>query len=256
LPWAEIRGSGPTVVLLHGLADSHELWRQQVPVLEHRFRTIAVDHYGHGGTPLPPGRLTTAVMADGMAALIEAQDAAPAVAVGLSMGGGVAQVLALRRPDLVRALVLVSTGSEFPPATRDRFLARAAKAEREGMASVVDATVSRWFTPEFTRRRPDEVERTRATVLANDPGAFAAASHANADRDWTDRLGEIACPVMFIGGEQDPADADRSLAIYRERLPDLTVALVPDSSHLVPVEAPDAFNTILLEFLDHVVRPG
>jgi hypothetical protein len=65
LPWAEIRGRGPAVVLLHGLADSHELWRNQIPVLEHRFRTIAVDHYGHGRSPLPPERLTTAVMADG-----------------------------------------------------------------------------------------------------------------------------------------------------------------------------------------------
>lgn len=65
LPWAEIRGRGPAVVLLHGLADSHELWRNQIPVLEHRFRTMAVDHYGHGRSPLPPERLTTAVMADG-----------------------------------------------------------------------------------------------------------------------------------------------------------------------------------------------
>jgi 3-oxoadipate enol-lactonase len=256
LPWAEIRGRGPAVVLLHGLADSHELWRNQIPVLEHRFRTIAVDHYGHGRSPLPPERLTTAVMADGVAALINAQAVAPAVVVGLSMGGGVAQVLALRRPDLVRALVLVSTGSDFPPGTRDRLLARAAKAEREGMAAVVDATVPRWFTPDFAHRHPEEIERTRAAVLANDPDAFGAASRANADRGWTDRLGEITCPVLFIGGEQDPADPVRSLAIYRDRLRDLTVALFPDVSHLVPVEAPDQFISVLVDFLDRVTRRG
>ena len=65
LPWAEIRGQGPAVVLLHGLADTHDLWRNQVPVLEPRFQAIAVDHYGHGRTPLPPGPLTTERMADG-----------------------------------------------------------------------------------------------------------------------------------------------------------------------------------------------
>ncbi len=255
-PWAEIRGQGPAVVLLHGLADTHDLWRNQVPALEQRFLTIAVDHYGHGRTPLPPEPLTTALMADGVAALIDAQGIAPAVVVGLSMGGGVAQVLALRRPDLVRALVLVSTGSEFPPATRERFMARAAQAEREGMASVVDATVARWFTRDFARLHPDEMERTRVTVLANDPVSFAAASRANAVRDWTDRLGEIACPVLFVGGEQDPADAARSLAIYRERLGDLEVALFPDTSHLVPIEAPDRFTGVLVDFLDRVIARG
>jgi 3-oxoadipate enol-lactonase len=252
LPWAEIRGDGRTVVLLHGLGDTHELWRYQIPVLETRFRTIAVDHYGHGQTPLPPEPLTTPLMADGVAALIDRLRAAPAVVVGLSMGGGVAQVLALGRPDIVRALVLVSTGSDFPPATRERFVTRAAQAEREGMAAVVDATVPRWFTPEFAEARPDEVDRTRATVLANDAFAFAAASRANAVRDWTDRLGEISCPVLFIGGEQDPADPARSLGIYREHLADLDAVLFPDASHLVPIEAPERFNAVLLDFLDRV----
>jgi 3-oxoadipate enol-lactonase len=256
LPWAEIRGEGPPIVLLHGLADTHELWRNQVPVLEERYRTIAVDHYGHGHTPLPDQTLTTAVMADGVAALIESLGAAPAIVMGLSMGGGVAQMLTLRRPELVRALVLVSTGSEFPPATRERFVTRAAQAEREGMASIIETTVPRWFTPEFARLHPEEIAFTERTVLANDPVAFAAASRANAARDFADRVGEIACPVLFIGGAQDPADAARSLAIYRERLRDLEVVLFPDTSHLVPVEAPEEFNRVLLDFLARVADRG
>ena len=252
LPWAEIRGDGPAVVLLHGLADTHELWRNQVPALESRYRTIAVDHYGHGRTPLPPEPLSTAVMADGVAALIESLGVGPAIVMGLSMGGGVAQVLTLRRPDLVRALVLVSTGSEFPPAPRERFLTRADQAEREGMASIIDTTVPRWFAPAYARLHPDEIAFTERTVLANDPVAFAAASRANAARDFADRVGEIDCPVLFIGGAQDPADAARSLAIYRERLRDLQVVIFPETSHLVPVEAPDEFNRIVLAFLDGV----
>jgi 3-oxoadipate enol-lactonase len=256
LPWAEIRGDGPAVVLLHGLADTHELWRNQVPALEPRHRTIAVDHYGHGRTPLPAEPLTTALMADGVAALIESLAIAPAIVMGLSMGGGVAQVLTLRRPDLVRALVLVSTGSEFPPATRERFVSRAAQAEREGMASIIDTTVPRWFTPEYTRLHPDEIAFTERTVLANDPVAFAAASRANAARDFADQVGQIACPVLFIGGAQDPADAARSLAIYRERIRDLEVVIFPETSHLVPVEAPDEFNRVVIDFLDRVADRG
>jgi pimeloyl-ACP methyl ester carboxylesterase len=248
--WFEDHGTGPAVVLLHGLADTHDLWRYQVPVLSERYRVITVDHYGHGRTPPWPGELTTAIMADGVARLIARLGIAPATVVGLSMGGGVAQVLALRAPRLVRALVLVSTGSEFSPATRERFHRRADQAEREGMSAVLDTTVPRWFTERFMTAHPDEVAHTRRTVLANDPAAFAAASRANAMRGWTERLGEIDCPLLFIGGAADPADAAASGARYREALPRATVQVWPGLSHLVPVEAPARFNEALLAFLD------
>ncbi len=251
-PWAEVRGSGRPIVFLHGLADSHDLWRHQVPLLARSWTTIAIDHLGHGRTPLPPGPLTTAAMADAVAALLDRLATGPAVVVGLSMGGGVAQVLALRRPDLVRALVLVSTSSEFPAATRERFTARAERAEREGMAAILDSTVPRWFTPEFAAAHPAEVARTERTVLANDPAAFAAASRANAERDWSSRLGEIRCPVLFVGGDRDPADAARAAATFRAHLPDLRIEIVAGASHLVPVEAPERFAALLLAFLDEI----
>jgi 3-oxoadipate enol-lactonase len=165
------------------------------------------------------------------------------------MGGGVAQVLALRHPELVRGLALVSTSSEFPPMTRERFLDRAERAEREGMAAVVDASVPRWYTPEFMAAHPDEIATRRAAFLANDPVAFAAASRANAARGWSDRLGEIRCPVLYVGGDRDPADAPRSAAIFAARLPDVRIHVLEGVSHLLPVEAPERFDDLLLAFL-------
>lgn len=252
VPWAEIRGSGRPIVLLHGLADTHDLWRHQATLLARSWTTIAVDHLGHGRTRLPHGPLTTATMADAVAALLDRLALGPAVIVGLSMGGGVAQVLALRRPDLVRALVLVSTSSEFPAITRAQFRSRAALAERQGMAAVLESTIPRWFTPEFMASDPDEVARTERTVLANDPAAFAAASLANAERDWSGRLGQIGCPVLFIGGDRDPADAGRAAATFQRNLPDVRIEIVAGVSHLVPVEAPDRFASLLLAFLDEI----
>jgi 3-oxoadipate enol-lactonase len=251
--WAEVTGSGPLVVLLHGLADTHELWRYVAPVLARRYTVAAVDHYAHGRSPKPPGELTTEKMADAVAALIEQRGGGqPAVAIGLSMGGGVAQVLTLRRPELVRALGLVSTSSEFKPDNRDRFLRRAEKAEREGMAAIIDETVPRWFTPGWPAAHPDDYERTVATVLANPTERFAAASRANADRGWSDRLGEIRCPVLFVGGALDPMGIDRVAGIYREHLPNARIEIVPGVSHLVPIQTPDELNAILLDWLEDV----
>jgi 3-oxoadipate enol-lactonase len=250
--WFRQDGSGPPVVLLHGLGDTHDLWRHQIPALAERYRVVAIDLRGHGRSPLGATPFDLDAMADDVGRTIGALELDQPIVVGLSMGGGVAQTLAIRTPGRLRAPVLVSTSSEFPDATPQRFLGRAALAEREGVAAVVDATVSRWFTPAFAEHHPDEVERTRRTVLAIDPAAFAAASRANADRNLTADLRSSERPVLFVGGAADPADPARALAIYRRELADLQWQIIPDTSHLVPVEAPHTFTDILLRFLGEV----
>ncbi len=248
--WYERRGAGSPVVLLHGLGENHQLWRYQIEPLSSRYDVVALDLHGHGASELPSGQLTLGDMADDVVAVLDQLSLTRPVIVGLSMGGGVAQTIAVRHPALPRALVLVSTSSEFPAATQERMTRRALRAERDGMAAVVDETVPRWFTADFVRRQPDEVERTRRTVLDTSPAGFAAVSRANAARNLTADLGRIRCPVLFVGGAADPADPQRALAIYRERITQFTAEIFTEASHLVPVEAPEAFNAVLLRFLD------
>lgn len=255
--WVERDGveGGPPVVLVHGLADDHGLWRYTVPALRDRYATFAVDMPGHGRSDPPPDGATIEWYAGRVVALLDAlgldrDGPRRPVLVGLSMGGGIAQFAALAAPGRLRALVLVSTSPSFPESTTRRFLDRAIVAERDGMAAVVDGTVPRWFVPAWMETHPDEVAATRATVLATDPRSFAIASRANAVRDCVDRLGEIDCPVLFTGGLADPADPMRSEPIYRERLRDVRVELFEHASHLVPVEAADRFVPVLRRFLD------
>ena len=250
--WHERIGSGPLVLLLHGLSDTHGLWQHVAPTLAERYTVVSIDHYAHGQSPLPGGQLTTAVMADGVAQLIEQLGIGPAVVIGLSMGGGVAQVLTLRRPDLVRALGLVSTSSEFKPANRERFRARGEKAIREGMASVIDETIPRWFTADWPAANPEAYRAVVDTVLANPPERFAAASEANAERGWTDRLSEIRCPVLFVGGEQDPMGIEPVAASFRGHIPQARTVIVPAVSHLIPIQKPAELNAILLDWLTEV----
>lgn len=254
--WVEASGKGPLVVLLHGLADTHSLWRYVAPVLAVEYTVVSVDHYAHGRSPLPDVELTTEIMADGVAALIERLGRGPAVVVGLSMGGGIAQVLTLRRPELVRALGLVSTSSNFKPANKERFLKRAEKAEREGMASIIEETVPRWFTAGWLASHPDEYEQTVQIVLANPVRNFAAASRANAQRSWSNRLGEIRCPVLFVGGDQDPMGAREVAEIFRTHIPQVRTVVLEGVSHLIPVERPAELNKILLDWLAEVAPAG
>lgn len=241
-------------MLLHGLGDSSDLWRHQLTELGADHRAVALDLRGHGRSPRGDGEFSVADMAADVRVTLDALGIRELVLIGLSMGGGVAQAFTIRYPELVRALVLVSTSSEFPEATHRRFTERADRAEREGMAAVIEETVPRWFTAEFARQHPDEVERTRRGVLEIDPEAFAAASRANAVRRFTEDLPAIDCPVLFIGGTEDPADPRRAIEIYRRGLRDFRDELIPGASHLVPVEAPAAFNSIVLRFLEGVER--
>ena len=255
--WYERSGSGPLVMLLHGLSDTHALWRFVAPALAGAgYTVVAIDHYAHGRSPLPTVPLTTAVMADGVAQLIERLAMGPAVAIGLSMGGGVAQVLTLRRPDLVRALGLVSTSSEFKPENRERFVRRGEKAVREGMASVVEETVPRWFTPEWPAANAALYQSIVDTVLANPPERFRAASAANSERGWTDRLGAIRCPVLFVGGEADPMGIDGVAATFRAAIAQARTEIVPAVSHLIPIQKPGELSAILLRWLAEVAPAG
>jgi 3-oxoadipate enol-lactonase len=248
----ERRGAGRPIVLVHGLGDDHRLWRRVAPVLASRYDTIAVDMPGHGRSgPIPVGAPIDWIAAE-IAGLIETLRLERPVLAGVSMGGGVAQYVAIASPGLLRGLVLVSTSPVFLDATRQRFLDRATVAERDGMAAVVDTTVARWFTPAWAAAHPDEVEATRRTVLATDPIQFARASRANADRDASPKLAEIDCPVLFVAGMDDPAGPERAAGIYRSTIEDLTVELLPGVSHLLPIEAPERFIAVLDAFLERV----
>jgi 3-oxoadipate enol-lactonase len=214
---------------------------------------ITPDIRGHGRSDKPPGPYSVDQFAEDVRGLLDHLGIERAVVGGLSMGGGVAQTLALRHPRRVRALILVSTSSTFTPFVRQRFLSRAEIAEREGMAPLIDGMLAIWFTPERLRAPTPEIEHIRAMTLANDPLAFAAASRANAARDWTARLSEIHCPTLFVGGLEDPADPAAAAAVYQARLPEVETHLLPGVSHLLNVEAAGTLNALLLSFLDRVL---
>lgn len=243
----ETTGSGPAVVLLHPVGLDRSFWGGLPNALARSNTVVAVDTAGHGASPdaARPGRMRDRVAQT--AAVLEEIGPGKAVLVGVSFGGMIAQQLAIERPDLVSGLVLGGCPAAIPASARQAILKRGADAEANGMASVMEATLERWFTAPFLSS--DEVARVRARLLADSPANWAAAWEAIAEHDALARLNDLAMPVLVLAGERDAAtslDAKRALAAA---IPGSRLTVLPNAPHMMHIECPGPFGDAVLDFL-------
>jgi 3-oxoadipate enol-lactonase len=241
-------GQGPLVVLLHPVGLDGTFWAGLPAVLRNARRVLRLDLAGHGASPAVVRPRAIEDYANDVAQAIKDAGGGPAAVVGLSFGGMVAQVLALRHAQLVSALMPCGCGGDFPEAVRPVLRERGLAAERAGMAGVVDATIERWFTKPF--RRDPAVDRVRATLLSGDVAGWSAGWHAIAGLAATPHLGGISVPTLVLAGEKDvatpPAMAEATVA---RAIPGARFAVLPRAPHMMQIEAEAAFTAAVADFL-------
>ena len=242
-----LEGEGPTVVLLHAVGLDLTCWDAQAPALRPKFRVLRVDLRGHGRSDVPPPPYTLEGFAEDVHELLGALQLAPAHVIGLSLGGMVAQILALDYPQAVRSLVLADTNSTLPPDARPAMVERGEAAKRGGMSAVVDTTLARWFTPGFLGA--DVVARCRERLLTDDVQAWAASWRAISELDTEPRLKEVRVPTLVITGEADAAAPVARAQAMAGLIPGARLDIVAGAPHMAPLERPDLFNAAVLEFL-------
>lgn len=247
-------GQGPPLILLHGLGSSRNDWLMQLMVLVPRYRTVAVDLRGHGHSPKPPGPYRMALLAADVARLMTRLDAHPAHVVGISLGGAVAQQLALDFPGLVRSLILVNTAARFISSDRRQRLMgvrRLAGVYLGGMDRTAQAVADRLFPrPEQAALRHETAQR----IAANDVRAYRATLWAIARFDVRERLPEIHCPTLVVAGDEDSTVPLASKRLLAERIPGSRLEIIAASGHATPVDQPEAFNRVMLRFLEAVPK--
>jgi pimeloyl-ACP methyl ester carboxylesterase len=232
-----------TVVLLTPVGLDAEFWPDP-----ERAGPDAVFHVfpGFGGRPRAESQPTMASLAAEVAELGDRLDL-----IGVSLGGMVAQTVAVEYPERVRSLMSCCTGASVNP---EVMTARAERSETGGMEAVLEETLTRWFTPEELAKGPasEGVEYARRTLLALDPAAFADAWRAMAGHDLTDRLGEVRALTTCLAGEDDvvaPVPRVRELA---DGIPGARLVTAP-GPHMLPLERPEGFCQVLGEHLALVV---
>ena len=240
---------GPPVVLLHSLSLDLTYWDGQFAALAADRDVVAPDLPGHGRSPGGPGDMTFDRLADAIADLVASLGAGPADVVGLSVGGMIAQAVAVRHPAAVRSLALIGTAATFAEPARAAIRDRA-RAVREGRtAALVGPFMERWFTPAFRGRRPDVLDRAAKTMLGTDPAVHAALWDAVAGLDLIDALPAVGCPVRVLVGADDPSTPPAAARAIADAVPGAAVDVIPDASHLCPIEAPAAVTRLLTRFL-------
>jgi len=238
-------GDGPAVVLLHaGIAD-RTMWAEHLPALAGAgLRAVALDLPGFGEAPIEPGE--QAPWADVLRAM-DALSIERATLVGNSLGGAVALRVAVLAPERVTSLVLVSApapGLEPSPQLRAAWEAEESALERGDLDAAAGAVAGAWTVPEL-RERVAAMQR-RAYGLGIGADYVEAPDPLDGDPDAVARL---RMPALVAVGEHDMRDFHDAADALVRALPDSRRAVIAGAGHLAPLETPEAFRALLLEFL-------
>ena len=242
--------SGVPVMLSHALGIDLSIWDGLAASLAPQHPLLRYDHRGHGGSAVAAGPYALDELVDDAARLVREWGRGPVVFVGLSMGGMVGQGLAIRYPDLVRALLLANTTARLPTAAQPVSAERIAAVQAGGLAAVVEGTLERWFTAPFRQTHAPVVDGVRRRLLQCDAQGYIACSHAVAAVDWLDRLASIRCPTLVLAGEHDVGTTPEMGRAIAERIPNARFELMEDVAHLSVVEQPAVFERHLRSLLD------
>jgi 3-oxoadipate enol-lactonase len=242
----------PVLMLSHSLGQDHSMWDAQARALSSRFRVLRYDTRGHGGTDAPAGDYTLAQLAQDAKALLGALGIARTHWIGLSMGGMIGQTLALSSPGLFQSLGLCDTSSRIPAEAGPVWQERIKTARTQGMDSLVEPTIGRWFTAPFVAAHKDVVDPVRTRIRTTSPQGYAGCCAALSQLDLTDRISAIKVPTLIVVGEEDQGTPVAASRAIQAQIAGSQLEIIKSAAHLSNLEQPAEFTRILTTFLARV----
>ncbi len=249
----EIHGEGEPLVMIMGLRRNLEWWYKQVPVLSRRFRVLVFDNRGAGRSDKPEMDYSIRLFAKDTAELMRMTGMENANVLGYSMGGYIAQELAINYPGMVRKLILVSTGAGgeravmMSPERMSRFTANEGLTPEEILKKDMDI----YFSDEYIVNHPNEIREFIDISLRwyQPPEAFQRQFQACLEHNTADRLHQIDIPVLIMAGGDDPLVPPDNSRILKGLLPHADLTIYPGLRHCFHMEESDQANKKILDFL-------
>jgi len=240
----------PALVFANSLGSDLRIWDPVLPYLKEKFRIIRYDQRGHGLTDVTPSPYSIDDLVNDLAGLFEGLKIDDAVVCGLSVGGMIAQALAISHPDRVRALVLCDTAMQIgPPSMWDE---RIAVIQKGGIGVLTGPIMERWFTRAFRENRVTEFSGYINMLERTPADGYIGTCCAIRDADLRGAAASIDRPTLVLCGDQDMATPPELSEKLASAIPGAQFFLVNAAAHISCVEQPEIFCSRLLNFLEGI----
>ena len=236
----------PVLLLSNSLGTDGEMWDPQIRALSAHFRVLRYDSRGHGRSDAPAEAYSMDRLGRDAVELLDSLAIDKVHFCGLSLGGMVGQWLAVRAPERLERLILANTSAYMGPPTGWQMRIEAVL--KDGMQCVTDASIGRWFTPDFVQREPERIEQVRRVLSETNPVGYAGCCAAIRDMDMRALAPLNRLPTLVIAGDQDLATSPADGQMLAENAQDGRLAILP-AAHLSNVQCPDQFAALALDFL-------
>jgi 3-oxoadipate enol-lactonase len=239
---------GRPVVFANSLGTDLRLWDQVLPLLPKGLKYIRYDKRGHGLSELTPAPYSMGALVRDVERLMDHLEVKDALFVGLSIGGMIAQGLAVKRMDLVRAMVLSNTGAKIgQPAMWDE---RIAAVRAGGIEALADAIMERWFSAPF--RKTEEFHAWRNMLVRQPAEGYIGCSAAISGTDFYTPTSGLRLPTLGIAGSEDGSTPPDLVRETVDLIPGSQFHLIRKAGHLPCVEQPEEYAAVLTKFMQDV----
>ena len=247
-------GDKPVVVLIHGLGLNRHIWKDHLAAFSADYSVLSYDLYGHGESALPPYKPDLTLYSAQLNDLLVFLQINSCAVVGFSLGGMINRRFALDYPDRACFLGILNSPHERSPAAQKLVEARAADTAQGGPSANLDATIERWFTPEFRSNQPHVIAQVRKWVLANKPEPYAQCRQvlATGVTELIRPEHPISKPTLVMTAENDTGSTPAVAYAIAEEIEGAETVIVPRLQHMALMEAPSKFTTPLLQFMSGI----
>lgn len=232
----------------NSLGSDFRIWEGVAPAFLDRFRVILYDKRGHGLSDAPPSPYSMDDHANDLLALLDALGVEKAALVGLSVGGMIAQRVAVKAPERVRALVLCGAATRI--GTPEMWAERIGIVQASGIEAIAEHILERWFTASFRETRGADYAGWRNMLVRTPVQGYVGACASIRDADLTHDAAHIKVPTLCVVGEMDgstPPDLVRNTA---ELIPGARFEVLENAAHIACIEQPAALASVILHHLE------